>query len=151
MIEVPSMAELYDAVDAAFRAAHPDSPTRLSASRPEDGAWRRRWLVLRDEHLHREVDRICWARHPEAPLRLDLSNPVHDRYRQLWLDIRQALWDNAPEPPAAEDDTVDLSYLRAGVNESLLRFLPEIRPDLHDELRAFTDQCIVEAASALRR
>jgi hypothetical protein len=127
MIDVPSRAELCDEVDVAFHAAYPSAPARMNARRPQDAAWRRRWLIIRDKHLRREVDRIYRSSYPDAPPHLDLADPAHDRYRQLWLDIRRSLWDNAPEPPADDDGDIDLSYLGAGVNESLLWSLPEIR------------------------
>jgi hypothetical protein len=120
MAHVPTRDELYQAVDQKFYEKYPDAPVKLSATRADHQQWREAWITLRDEHLYAEVDRVYWDTFPSAPQKIDPDNPEHDQYEKGWVEIRDQIMSNCPEPPDEDDGELDLSYLRADINEVIL-------------------------------
>ena len=134
MAHYKSKEELYAEVDRNFRAEFPTAPQQLSADAPEHEQWRRDWLLYRDIALSSEANRIYWELYPEAPIQIDPDNPEHQRWVQVWNEIYANVKSFEPQPPFGVY-SMDQTELRADVLRSVLLYLSEIRPDLHQDVR----------------
>jgi hypothetical protein len=154
VIEPISRTELYRRVDIAFYDAFPDAPRTLKASsKPE---WREWWIKERDRQLNEEVNRVYWARYPDAPTQLDSTSPEWEPWRISWKNIWQELMDNAPQPEdvqlqnaVSDDGKLDLSYLKAGIRETLVKHenAGEILPDTLTDVLVAADQLAEEVGA----
>jgi hypothetical protein len=137
---IPTREELYEAVDREFRSSFPDAPLKLSRSGAH-AEWRTNWLIMRDWLLNDTVNRVYWERYPDAPLKIDPENPDHNPYVNGWLEIRDAIMSSSPLPPEDDDDErggdreIDMSHVRADLNQILIDLLPQIDSEYHDDLR----------------
>jgi hypothetical protein len=149
-----SRTELYQRVDQAFYERFPDAPRTLKASsKPE---WREWWIKERDRQLNEEVNRVYWARYPDAPTQLDETSPEWENWRISWKNIWVELMDNAPEPEdmqlqnaVSDDGQLDLSYLKAAIRETLVKYekAGEILPDTLTDVLTAADQLADEVGA----
>jgi hypothetical protein len=147
-MEYPTREQLYAEVDDWFRSERPDAPATFSKDAPEHAELRKEWIGIRDVILAEYVNRMYWELYPDAPVKIDPADPAHQRYEQAWLQIRDQIMSAAPMPPVHEGE-LDLSRVRASCFELMAYSWPQIREELHSDLRATVETMVDAYRSAI--